>query len=81
MYLDETRIEAVPNKLVEGVWDGLRDRYVLGALRARSFVDVKTFFTQSFNDFWITSPIPDYIFLVVRARTISLSLGEPRRHF
>ena len=40
MYLDETRIEAVPNKLVEGVWDGLRDRYVLGALRARSFVDV-----------------------------------------
>ena len=51
-YLHETRIESVPNKLVEGVWDGLRDRYVLGALRARSFVDVAfttplIFFTYS----------------------------------
>lgn len=51
-YLHETRIESVPNKLVEGVWDGLRDRYVLGALRARSFVDVAfttplIFFTHS----------------------------------
>jgi hypothetical protein len=51
-YLHETRIESVPNKLVEGVWDGLRDRYVLGALRARSFIDVAfttplIFFTHS----------------------------------
>ena len=51
-YMHETRIESSPNKLVEGVWDGLRDRYVLGALRARSFVDVAfttplIFFTHS----------------------------------
>jgi len=51
-YLHETRIESVPNKLVEGVWDGLRDHYVLAALRARSVVDVAfttplIFFTHS----------------------------------
>ena len=51
-YMHETRIESNPNKLVEGVWGGLRDRYVLGALRARSFVDVAfttplIFFTHS----------------------------------
>ena len=51
-YLHETRIESDVNLLVEGVWDGLRDRYVLGALRARSFVDVSfttplIFFTHS----------------------------------
>ena len=45
-------IESVPNKLVEGVWDGLRDHYVLAALRARSVVDVAfttplIFFTHS----------------------------------
>ena len=38
-YLSETRVELDPNQLVDGVWDGLRDRYVLGAFRARSFVD------------------------------------------
>ena len=51
-YLHETRVESDANLLVEGVWDGLRDRYVLGALRARSFVDVAftsplIFFTHS----------------------------------
>jgi hypothetical protein len=51
-YLHETRIESVPNKLVEGVLDGLRDHYVLAALRARSVVDVAfttplIFFTHS----------------------------------
>ena len=52
VYLHETRVESEPNLLVEGVWDGLRDRYVLGALRARSFVDAAfttplIFFTHS----------------------------------
>ena len=51
-YLHETRIESVPNRLVESVWDGLRDHYVLAALRARSVVDVAfttplIFFTHS----------------------------------
>jgi len=51
-YLHETRIESDVNLLVEGVWEGLRDRFVLGALRARSFVDVAftsplIFFTHS----------------------------------
>ena len=39
-YIHETRIESNPSKPVEGVWNGLRGRYVPGALRARSFVDV-----------------------------------------
>ena len=51
-YLSETRVELDPNQLVDGVWDGLRDRYVLGAFRARSFVDAAftsplIFFTHS----------------------------------
>ena len=51
-YLSETRVELDPNQLVDGVWDGLRDRYVLGAFRARSFVDAALtspliFFTHS----------------------------------
>ena len=51
-YIHDTRIESNPNKLVEGVWCGLPDRYVLGALRARSVVDVGfttplIFFTHS----------------------------------
>ena len=51
-YMHKTRIDSNPNKLVEVVWCGLRDRYVLGALRARSFVDVGfttplIFFTHS----------------------------------
>ena len=51
-YLHDTRVESDANLLVDGVWDGLRDRYVLGALRARSFVDVAfttplIFFTHS----------------------------------
>ena len=51
-YMSEIRAESDPNKLVGVVWDGLRNRYVVAALRARSFVDVTyaktmTFFTHS----------------------------------
>ncbi len=51
-YFGETRVESDPNQLVDGVWDGLRDRYVLGAFHARSFVDAGftsplIFFTHS----------------------------------
>jgi len=51
-YLSETRIESETNELVNGVWDGLHDRFTVGALRARSFVDVGfttplIFFTHS----------------------------------
>ena len=51
-YLNEVRVESDPNKLVGVVWDGVRDRFVVAALRARSFVDVTyaktmTFFTHS----------------------------------
>jgi len=51
-YLNEVRVESDPNKMLMVVWDGLRDKYVVAALRARSFVDVlyskpMTFFTHS----------------------------------
>ena len=51
-YLHETRVDSDVNQLVDGVWNGLRDRFVLGALRARSFVDAAfatplIFFTHS----------------------------------
>ena len=51
-YMDAVRVEADPNRLLATVWDGLRDRFVVAALRARSFVDVTytmpmTFFTHS----------------------------------
>lgn len=51
-YLHENRVESDINELVDGVWNGLRDRYVLGGLRARSFVDAAfttplIFFTHS----------------------------------
>jgi len=51
-YLHETRVDSDSNQLVDGVWNGLRDRFVLGALRARSFVDAAfatplIFFTHS----------------------------------
>jgi hypothetical protein len=51
-YFHETRIDSDPNKLVDAVWDGLRDRFLLGAFRARSFVDAAfasplIFFTHS----------------------------------
>ena len=58
-YMSEIRAESDPNKLVGVVWDGLRNRYVVAALRARSFVDVtyaKTinFFTHSIT---MTRPV------------------------
>jgi hypothetical protein len=51
-YLHETRVDSDVNQLVDGVWNGLRDRYVRGGLRARSFVDAAfatplIFFTHS----------------------------------
>ena len=51
-YADAVRADAEPNKLVEAVWGGLRDRYTVAALRSRSFVDVTytapmIFFTHS----------------------------------
>ena len=51
-YADAVRVDSEPNKLVETVWNGLRDRYTLAALRARSFIDVTytapmIFFTHS----------------------------------
>jgi hypothetical protein len=51
-YADAVRADAEPNKLVETVWNGLRDRYTVAALRSRSFVDVTyttpmIFFTHS----------------------------------
>ena len=50
--LHETRVDSDVNQLVDGVWNGLRDRFVLRALRARSFVDAAfatplIFFTHS----------------------------------
>ena len=40
-YIDAVRAdESEMNKLLVTVWDGLRDRHVVSALRARSFVDV-----------------------------------------
>ena len=50
--MHDTRIDSNPNKLVEGVWCGLPNRYVLRALRVRSVVDVGfttplIFFTHS----------------------------------
>jgi hypothetical protein len=40
-YVDGIRAdESELNKLMTTVWDGLRDRHVVAALRARSFVDV-----------------------------------------
>ena len=49
-YDDQVRIDGDPNKLICHQWDGLRSRYVAGALKARSLVDVAfcqplTFFT------------------------------------
>jgi hypothetical protein len=62
-YLHETRVESATNELVDGVWNGLRDHFVLGALRARSFVDVTfttpiIFFTHC--DVVSVSLAPDY---------------------
>ena len=39
-YDDQVRIEGDPNKLICNQWGGLRSRYVAGALKARSLVDV-----------------------------------------
>ena len=52
-YVSAVRAEDDPlNKLMETCWNGLRDRFVVAALRARSFVDVTfttpmIFFTHS----------------------------------
>jgi len=40
-YVDSIRADdSELNKLITAVWDGLRDRHVVAALRARSLVDV-----------------------------------------
>jgi len=50
-YDDMVRIDSDPNKLMCAQWDGLRNRFIVGALRARSLIDVAfcqpmTFFTR-----------------------------------
>ena len=50
-YDDQVRIDGDPSKLICSQWDGLHSRYVAGALKARSLVDVAfcqplTFFTH-----------------------------------
>ena len=50
-YDDQVRIDGDPSKLICSQWDGLHSRYVAGALKARSLVDVAfcqplNFFTQ-----------------------------------
>jgi len=50
-YDDQVRIDSDPNKLICNQWDGLRNRYVVGSLKARSLIDVAfcqplTFFTH-----------------------------------
>ena len=39
-YLSNNRMESDPNNLVEVVWRGLTDRFVMGCLRFRSFMDI-----------------------------------------
>mmetsp|Transcript_36682 Transcript_36682/g.82183 ORF Transcript_36682/g.82183 Transcript_36682/m.82183 type:complete len:435 (+) Transcript_36682:632-1936(+) len=73
-YMHETRIESNPNKLVEGVWGGLRGRYVLGAFRTRSFVDVAfttplIFFTHSDH---VTRPMPGRVMGAARAWVVEV---------
>ena len=51
-YMDQVRVDSDPNLLITSLSFGLKDRYVQGALRARSFIDVAfttpmTFFTHS----------------------------------
>jgi hypothetical protein len=51
-YMDAVRVDSDPNLLITSVSRGLLDRYVQGALRARSFVDLAftrpmVFFTHS----------------------------------
>jgi hypothetical protein len=50
--MDQVRVDLDPNLLITSLSFGLKDRYVQGALRARSFIDVvfttpMTFFTHS----------------------------------
>ena len=52
LYMDKVRVDSDPNLLITSLSFGLKDRFVQGALRARSFVDVvfttpMTFFTHS----------------------------------
>jgi hypothetical protein len=51
-YMDTVRVDSDPNLLITSLSLGLKDRFVQGALRARSFIDVvfttpMTFFTHS----------------------------------
>lgn len=39
-YLSTIRVESDPNNLVEVVWRGLTDRFVMGCLRFRSLIDI-----------------------------------------
>jgi hypothetical protein len=50
-YDDEVRVDSAPNQLLSNQWDGLRNRFVVAALRSRSLIDVcftspMTFFTH-----------------------------------
>ena len=52
LYDHEVRVDSDPNKLVLNQWDGLRNQFVIAALRSRSVIDVAfttpmTFFTHS----------------------------------
>jgi len=52
LYMDKVRVDSDPNLLITSLSFGLKDRFVQGALRARSFIDVvfttpMTFFTHS----------------------------------
>jgi len=39
-YLNELRVDGGPNRLIQCEWVGLQNRFLVGALKARSFIDV-----------------------------------------